>query len=77
MATRARNLMSSNGLRGSRKVRLARRGSKRGWVYVTGQVPPELVPDLERVEAKLEAVRSDVIHLALAAFVKRELKRAA
>lgn len=66
--------MSDNALDLLRKLQPASRGSKTGWVSVTGQVPPELDEELTKLEAT-GLKRTDMVHEGLALFI--ESKRAA
>lgn len=66
--------MSDSALDLIRKLQPARRGSKVGWVQVTGQVPPELDEELTKLEAT-GLRRTDMIHEGLLLYV--EHRRAA
>jgi len=68
--------MSDNDIRPF-KIRSAPRGSKLGWVFVSGQVPPDLERGLTVLEARLNKRRTDLVHEAVAEYVERRLDPAA
>lgn len=53
-------------------VRPAPHGSKRGWVLVTGEVPPETKDRLKALADRRPAYVSDLIREAIDALLERE-----
>lgn len=52
-----------------RILRPAPRGSKRGWVPLTFEVPPDLADRLQRVADRRPAYRGDLLHEAVELYV--------
>lgn len=50
----------------------ASRGSKRGWITITGQIPPDDGPRLELLIVKTGKRRTDIIAEALGQYLDRE-----
>lgn len=47
------------------KMRSAKRGSKKGWVPVTGKIPPQSEAMLADLETKRQQQRTDLIYEAV------------